>query len=72
MKNDRAYFEKRAAEERAAAALAQGKAREAHVEMAQRYADLAGYMLKSEEAAAKAEPADAKSPAEPAIPVQHQ
>lgn len=41
MENNRSYFTKREAEERAAATRAKGKAREAHEQMAERYHELA-------------------------------
>jgi hypothetical protein len=40
MKNDRAYFMRRAAQERSAATITQGKAREAHEAMARHYQEL--------------------------------
>jgi hypothetical protein len=40
MKNDRAYFMRRAAQERSAATTTQGKAREAHETMARHYQEL--------------------------------
>jgi hypothetical protein len=43
MENDRTYFMRRAAQERSAADhAADGKARDAHLELARRYRDLVG------------------------------
>jgi hypothetical protein len=40
METDRTYFMRRAAQERSAATHSEGKAREAHQKMAERYRDL--------------------------------
>ena len=42
MEDDRTYFARRAAEERSAATSADGKARQAHLELAERYQQLTG------------------------------
>ena len=42
MEDDRTYFARRAAEERSAATSADGKARQAHLELAERYQQLIG------------------------------
>ena len=49
MESDRTYFMRRAAQERSAAVNADGKAREAHLELAERYQELTHSSVPAEE-----------------------
>ena len=50
MESDRTYFMRRAAQERSAAVNADGKARRAHLELAERYQELTHNRTTAEEA----------------------
>lgn len=56
MDNDRTYFRRRAAQERSAAVSANGKARDAHLELAERYQQLTHASAAVEEASATEAP----------------